>query len=124
MIHRRNPQGVEMTMEPRFRNCDRDTLFLMPPSVDDWVPENHLARFVVDIVARLDLSPIQNAYAGRGSDAYLPSILWYPCFFMPTQQGYFPAGKSNGRLTIRWPFAILPSTHTLITTTSPPSAGD
>jgi transposase len=75
MILRRNPQEVEMTMEPRFKDCDRDTLFLMPPSVDDWVPENHLARFVVDIVARLDLSPIQNAYAGRGSDAYPPSIM-------------------------------------------------
>jgi transposase len=62
-------------MEPRFKDCDRDTLFLMPPSVDDWVPETHLSRFVVDIVARLDLSPIKNAYAGRGSDAYSPSIM-------------------------------------------------
>ena len=62
-------------MEPRFKDCDRDTLFLMPPSVDDWVPENHLSRFVVDIVARLDLSPIKNAYAGRGSDAYPPNIM-------------------------------------------------
>ena len=62
-------------MEPRFKDCDRDTLFLMPPSVDDWVPENHLCRFVVDIVARLDLSRIQNAYAGRGSDAYPPSMM-------------------------------------------------
>jgi transposase len=62
-------------MEPRFKDCDRDTLFLMPPSVDDWVPENHLARFVVDIVSRLDLSPIISAYAGRGSDAYPPSIM-------------------------------------------------
>lgn len=62
-------------MQPRFKDCDRDTLFLMPPSVDDWVPENHLSRFVVDIVSRLDLSPIINACAGRGSDAYPPSIM-------------------------------------------------
>jgi transposase len=62
-------------MEPRFKNCDRDTLFLMPPSVDDWVAEDHLARFVVDIVSRLDLAPIKNAYAGRGSDAYPPNIM-------------------------------------------------
>ena len=62
-------------MEPRFKDCDRDTLFLMPPSVNDWVPENHLSRFVVDIVNRLDLSPIINAYAGRGSDAYPPSMM-------------------------------------------------
>ena len=62
-------------MEPRFKECDRDTLFLMPPSLDDWIPEDHLARFVVDIVSRLDLSPIKNAYAGRGSDAYPPNIM-------------------------------------------------
>jgi len=67
-------------MKPRFKNCDRDTLFLMPPSVDDWVAEDHLSRFVVDIVARLDLSTIKNAYAGRGyagrgSDAYPPNIM-------------------------------------------------
>jgi len=62
-------------MEPRFKDCDRDTLFLMPPSVDDWVPENHLSRFVVDIVNRLDLSRIVNAYAGRGSDAFPPSMM-------------------------------------------------
>ena len=47
----------------------------MPPSLDDWVPENHLSRFVADIVGRLDLSPIKNTYAGRGSDAYPPSIM-------------------------------------------------
>ena len=62
-------------MEPRFKDIDRHSLFLMPPSVDDWVPEDHLARFVVDIVSRLDISPIRNSYAGRGSDAYPPSMM-------------------------------------------------
>ena len=62
-------------MEPRFKDTDRHSLFLMPPSLDDWVPEDHLARFVVDIVSRLDLSPIRNSYAGRGSDAYPPSMM-------------------------------------------------
>ena len=62
-------------MEPRFKDTDRHSLFLMPPSVDDWVPEDHLARFVVDIVSRLDISPIRNSYAGRGSDAYPPSMI-------------------------------------------------
>jgi transposase len=62
-------------VEPRFKDTDRYSLFLMPPSLDDWVPEDHLARFVVDIVSRLDLSPIRNSYAGRGSDAYPPSMM-------------------------------------------------
>jgi transposase len=68
-------------MEPRFKDADRHTLFLMPPSLDDWVPEDHLARFVVDIVSRLDLSAIRNSYAGRGSDAYSPSIMTALLFY-------------------------------------------
>ena len=58
-----------------FRQCDRDTLFLLPPSVDEWLPEDHLARFVVDIVDQLDLSAMTRQYRGAGSAAYHPSTL-------------------------------------------------
>ena len=68
-------------MDPRFIQCDRDTLYLMPPSVQDWLPENHLARFVVDIVSQLDLWPLVSAYAGRGSDAYPPGTLLALLFY-------------------------------------------
>ena len=68
-------------MDPRFIQCDRDTLYLMPPSVQDWLPENHLARFVVDIVSQLDLWPLVSAYAGRGSDAYSPGTLLALLFY-------------------------------------------
>jgi transposase len=68
-------------MEPRFKDTDRHSLFLMPPSLEDWVPEDHLARFVVDIVSRLDLSPIRNSYAGRGSEAYPPSMMTALLFY-------------------------------------------
>ena len=68
-------------MEPRFKDTDRHTLFLMPPSLDDWVPEDHLAQFVVDIVSGLDLSAIRNAYAGRGSEAYPPSMMTALLFY-------------------------------------------
>lgn len=68
-------------MKPRFKNTDRDTLFLMPPSIDDWIPEDHLARFVVDVVSRLDLSAIRNSYAGRGSDAYPPAMMTALLFY-------------------------------------------
>lgn len=68
-------------MEPRFKDCDRRIQFLMPPSVDDWLPEDHLARFVVDIVNKLDLSPIENSYAGRGSDAYPPKMMTALLFY-------------------------------------------
>ena len=58
-----------------FRQCDRDTAFLLPPSVDEWLPEEHLARFVVDIVDQLDLSGLTRQYRGAGSAAYHPSML-------------------------------------------------
>ena len=58
-----------------FRPIDRATLFLLPPSVDDWLPKDHLARFVVDIVDQLDLSALIRQYRGTGSAAYHPSVM-------------------------------------------------
>jgi transposase len=59
----------------RFIAVDRDTQFLFPPSVQEWLPEDHLARFVVDVVEQLDLSELEQSYAGRGSDAHHPGML-------------------------------------------------
>lgn len=58
-----------------FHTIDRDTDYLLPPSVQEWLPEAHLARYVVDVVEGLDLSALERAYAGRGSDAYHPATL-------------------------------------------------
>ncbi len=58
-----------------FRPIDRETSFLLPPSVQEWLPEGHLARYVVDVVEGLDLSALERAYAGRGSEAYHPAML-------------------------------------------------
>lgn len=62
-------------MSDHFRPLDRDTLFLFPPSVQDWLPENHLARFVAEIVAKLDLSSLRAKYSGRGIEAYQPEMM-------------------------------------------------
>jgi transposase len=59
----------------RFVTVNRDTAYLLPPSVDDWLPKDHLARFVVDIVDQLDLSELTRKYRGTGSDAYHPSVM-------------------------------------------------
>src|SRR5829696_8681288 len=58
-----------------FRTIDRETGFLLPPSVDDWLPERHLARFVVEVIDRLDLSAMSRSYRGTGSASYHPSVL-------------------------------------------------
>jgi hypothetical protein len=45
-----------------FRSTDRQTGFLMPPSVDEWLPQRHLARFVVEVVDGLDLTAMSKSY--------------------------------------------------------------
>jgi transposase len=58
-----------------FRPIDRDTGFLLPPSVDEWLPEKHLARFVVAVIDGLDLRAMSGAYRGSGSASYHPALL-------------------------------------------------
>src|SRR3954469_3272239 len=64
-------------MGARFIGCDRDQVFLMPPSLRDWVPDGHLVWAVLDAVAELDLSAVYASYRddGRGRPAYEPSMM-------------------------------------------------
>jgi transposase len=48
---------------------------MLPPTVQDWLPEGHLARFVVEVIEQLDLSQLERVYGGRGSAAYHPAML-------------------------------------------------
>src|SRR5580658_7534586 len=62
----------------RFRVCDLHQDFLLPPSLQDWLPENHLARFIADVMDELDLSAIYAKYQrsdGRGLSAYHPLMM-------------------------------------------------
>ena len=68
-------------MEPKFIEVDRLTQYLLPPSVQDWLPEGHLARFIVEIVDQLDLRSLKSSYAGRGSQPYNPSMLLALLFY-------------------------------------------
>jgi transposase len=68
-------------MEPKFLEVDRETLYLLPPSVQDWLPEGHLARFIVEIVEQLDLRSLKASYAGRGSQPYNPAMLLALLFY-------------------------------------------
>jgi transposase len=68
-------------MTVKFVECDRETLYLLPPSLQDWLPEGHLARFVVEIVEQLDLRSLKEAYAGKGSQPYNPEMLLSLLFY-------------------------------------------
>jgi transposase len=59
----------------RFRPVDRDTDFLFPPSVQEWLPEGHFARYVVDVVEQFDLSELEAGYSRGGKPAYHPAML-------------------------------------------------
>ena len=59
-----------------FRTIDRQTGFLLPPSVEEWLPEKHLARFVVEVIEGLDASAMSSAYRGSGSASYHPRLLF------------------------------------------------
>ncbi len=63
-------------MTINLREVDRDQLYLLPPSVADWLPEGHLAFFVLDVVAELDLAAFYAEYRddGRGGAAYDPGV--------------------------------------------------
>ncbi len=58
-----------------FRPIDRQTPYLLPPSVEDWLPERHLARFVVEVIEGLDVLAMSGAYRGSGSASYHPRLL-------------------------------------------------
>jgi transposase len=58
-----------------FRPIDRKTAYLLPTSLEDWLPEDHLARFIVEVVDGLDVGRLEKAYRGRGSAAYQPALL-------------------------------------------------
>ena len=58
-----------------FIVADRKTDYLLPPSLDDWLTEDHLAWFIVEVIDQLDLSRVTRQYAGRGSKAHHPATL-------------------------------------------------
>lgn len=64
-------------MGQNFLSCDRDQELLLPPSLRDWLPDDHLAWFVLDAVATLDLQVFYASYRpdGHGRAAHEPSMM-------------------------------------------------
>lgn len=64
-------------MAINVRSFDRDQQFLMPPALDEWLPAGHLAWFVLDVVAELDLAEFYAGYRedGRGGATYDPAVM-------------------------------------------------
>ena len=64
-------------MPQNFIDSDREQAFLLPPSLRDWLPADHLAWFVIDAVAEMDLAAFYGAYRadGHGRAAYDPAVM-------------------------------------------------
>ena len=99
----------------RFQAVRRNEVFLLPPSIQDRLPDNHLARFVVEIVDSLDLSEIERDYGNNGTQAYHPSLLLSVIFY-GYATGVFSSRKLERATTTPLPFASPPAMRTLITT--------
>ncbi len=59
----------------RLVTIDRHAAYLMAPSLEDWLNEGHLTRFIVEAIDQRDLSNLTRKYAGRGSKAHHPATL-------------------------------------------------
>jgi transposase len=64
-------------MAQNFLSCDRDQVMLLPPDMSEWLPAEHLARFVIETVGELDLSEIYGYYRrdGHGRPAHDPAMM-------------------------------------------------
>jgi transposase len=62
-------------MSGHFLQSDQNAPMLLSPDMQDWLPEKHLARFVVGAVEQLDLRSVEASYEGRGFRAYRPKTL-------------------------------------------------
>src|SRR5918998_4560372 len=85
-------------MAQNFLACDRDQELLLPPSLRDWLPEGHLAWFVIDAVAQLNLSAFYGAYRsdGHGRAAHDPAMMVALLLY-----GYALGERSSRRLERR-----------------------
>jgi transposase len=85
-------------MPQNFLACDREQELLLPPSLRDWLPENHLAWFIIDAVAEFDLSAFYAAYRadGHGRPAHEPAMMVALLLY-----GYAIGERSSRRLERR-----------------------
>lgn len=94
------------------RAVERDQQFLMPPSVSDWLPEDHLAWFVLDMVAELDLAELYSLLRtdGRGGASYHPEMMLGVLLYAYCVGNVLPGG-SNGGWSRMWLFGWWPRTY-------------
>ena len=97
-------------MAKTFRPYNPDQMFLLPPSLQEWVPQGHVARFVGELVDTMDLSAIEDAYdEERGYPPYDPRMMVKVLLY-----GYCTGTYSSRKLAAR---IRLPNATSLVSET-------
>ena len=69
-------------MATKFIESNRQQAYLLPPSIDEWLPKGHLARYIVEITEQLDIQEILKSYSNDGGKkAYAPKVLLSLLFY-------------------------------------------
>jgi transposase len=72
----------EFFVSKQFISANRQQAYLLPPSLDEWLPQKHLSRFIIEIVEQLNLTSIYKQYQGKGGKrAYRPEVLLSLLFY-------------------------------------------
>jgi transposase len=95
-------------MEKRYKSYDPDQSLLFPPNIRDWLPEDHLAYFVSDVVDQLDLSEIEVVYEKdtRGQPPYNPRMMTKVLLYGYCS-GVFSSRRIQTALIDEVPFRVL-----------------
>lgn len=75
----------------KFKPYRKDQFYLLPPSLEDYIPEGHMARLVYEIAERLDTAKIEDKYSELGQNTYHPRILLKLLFYA------YATGVRSGR---------------------------
>ena len=62
-------------MSARFKNFDRNTPLLLPPSLNDWIPEDHIVHFIIDAVEMVAIDQFKTNATGSGSEQFHPHLM-------------------------------------------------
>lgn len=93
-----------------FKGAMREQGLLLPYDLSEWLPEDHLARFVVDIVDKLDIKDVYTKYQGKGSAAYDPRLL-LALLFYGYSTGIFSSRKLEAATYDSVAFRFIASNH-------------
>lgn len=85
-----------MNSQAKFKRYEMNQPQLLPPSLDELIPEKHLVRVINELIEKLDLEPIESSYKGGGTTSYHPRMLLKLIIYAYTGKNY--SGRQIAKL--------------------------